>query len=115
MLLTDSTEDSVEQLQWTNEQEKELALKMREVAKEVGDDNGLGLIRRETPESFHRLLCFTISYKTGTSLYDVQYKFTLFDFICYLYIVNKINEKTPDGDVGGPTPEQRENNFLGMN
>ena len=98
---------------WTNEEERLLALKMREVATEVGNDDNLGVINRSTPESFFRLLCFTISYKTGTSVYDVEYKISLFDFVCYLYIVNKINEKNPQGG-SGPTPEQRdEAQYLG--
>jgi len=100
-------------MEWTNEKERELIESMKGVAREVGDKNGLGLITPEHTESYFRLLCFLISYKTGTSLYDIQHKFSLFDFVAYLYIVNKFTEETKDSSPNA-TPESKDNSITGM-
>jgi hypothetical protein len=100
-------------MQWTNEKEKQLIESMEGVAKDIGEKHGLGLINPEYPESYYRLLCFLISYKTGTSVYDVQHKLTLFDFVAYLYIVNKFTEETNDS-APNATPESRDTSLMGM-
>jgi len=100
-------------MQWTNEKERQLLESMEGVTKEIGDKHGLGLINPDHPESYYRLLCFLISYKTGTSLYDIQHKFSLFDFVAYLYIVNKFTEETQDS-APTSTPESRDNHIMGM-
>lgn len=98
-------------MEWTNDKERELVESMKGVTKELGEKNGLGLIDPQYPESYYRLLCFLISYKTGTSLYDIQHKFSLFDFVSYLYIVNKFTEETKESNPNS-TPEAKDTNMM---
>ncbi len=103
-------------MSWTNEQERELLESLEGITKDLDKKYSLGVVNPDRPESYFRLLCFLISYKTGTSLYDIQYKFTLFDFVSYLYIVNKFTEETSDSVPNhNPTPESRDRTeMIGM-
>ncbi|MCE7699682.1 MAG: hypothetical protein K8E24_013015 [Methanobacterium paludis] len=105
MLLKDSTGEH-QKPRATNEKEAELLKKMADMD-DVLNKEGLGVIGIETPSSYFNLLCYLISYKTGTSLIDVK-TLSLFDFICFLYIIRKNGEEEGGGMADRPTPEGKD-------
>ena len=110
MLLSDSA-DQCQEANPSNTKEEELINRMKEAKKNIKNGMALGVIGIETPEAYFRLICFTISYKTGTSLKDVM-GMSFFDLFTYSYIVNKFSEESGVKD-GNPTPEQKDLNQLG--
>ena len=111
MLWNDSTEDSLKpsQMEWDNEKERELIENLKEMGDGVLEEEKLGVISPKMPHSYYNLLCFTIAYKTGTSLKHVM-EMSLFDFVCYMYIVGQYNEKQSPNN----NPGERELNEMGL-
>ena len=111
MLLSDSAEQYQEPVP-TNEREAELLKRMKEAKKSIHSGLGLGVISPDMVESYFRLICFSIAYKTGTSLKDIQ-NMSFFDLFTYSYIVNKFSEES--GTEPTPNiPEQRDITPLGI-
>lgn len=83
-----------------NEKERELLKKIEKFGGEVGEKMHIGIIDPFTmPNAYFNVLCYTIGYKTGTSLKHVM-EMNLFDFISYIYIISETQPE--EGDNQNP-------------
>lgn len=77
----------------------------------TGKDFGIGVIDINTPNALFNFLKFIISHNTSTSVIEAG-KLSLFDFVSFMYIINKFNEAK---QVDSPTPAGKsESEMLGM-
>lgn len=91
------------------ESEKEITeqfIKAKKLGEDVGEQFGIGLIDKTTPNALFHFLCHIISYNTSTSLMEVP-QMGLFEFVTELYIINKIGEKE-EAAAKSPTPRGRQ-------